>query len=133
MLKRAVATFEIKSWDENPLLEDGGQKLTRARVRKSFRGDIEGEGVIEYLMFYRADGTAAFTGIERITGRLDGKNGSFALLHGGTFVDGVATSDITVIEGSGIEDLAGLHGKGRFSVGHTPPFEMTLNYEVGRK
>ncbi len=84
-------------------------------------------------MFYRVDCTATFTGIERITGRLGAKKGSFMLLHGGTFAEGIATSKVTVVEGSGTDELAGLRGEGGFSVGHVQPFEMTLEYEAGLK
>ena len=132
-MTRAVATFEIRSWDEKPLLEADGQKLTRASVKKSFQGDIEGESVLEYVMFYRADGTASYTGIERITGRLGGKSGSFALLHGGTFAGGVATSRWTMVEGSGTGGLKGLRGDGGFSSGHAQWYEMTLDYELTPK
>ncbi|MCK5488724.1 MAG: DUF3224 domain-containing protein, partial [Gemmatimonadetes bacterium] len=49
MSKRATATFEVASWDEQPFSEvDGGPRLTRATVTKSFHGDIEGEGTLEY-------------------------------------------------------------------------------------
>ncbi len=44
MTTRATATFKVNSWDEKPYDEmEGGPKLTRATVTKSFSGDIEGE------------------------------------------------------------------------------------------
>lgn len=91
MSKRARATFEVASWDEQPFSEvDGGPRLTRATVTKSFHGDIEGEGTLEYLMVHRDDGSASFVGLERVIGRLGDRSGSFVLQHTGTFEGGTA-------------------------------------------
>ena len=65
MSTHATAVFEIKTWDEKPYQEiEGGSKLTRASVTKAYRGDITGDATSESLMFYRADGSAVFAGIE---------------------------------------------------------------------
>lgn len=129
MRKQAKATFDIKSWDEKTYNEiEGAPKLTRASVTKSYQGDIEGEGKVEYLMMYRTAGSASFTGLERVTGSIGGRSGSFVLQHTGTFEDGVAKVTLSVIPGSGTEDLRGLSGEGKFSVGHKPPYSMTLDY-----
>jgi hypothetical protein len=72
MKKNANARFAIKSWDEKPYSESQDQpRLTRASVTKTYTGDIEGDGQVEYLMMYRADGSAAFVGLERVVGRID--------------------------------------------------------------
>lgn len=82
----ATATFEVKAWEEKPYDEiDEGPKLTRASVTKSFSGDIEGEGTVEYLMIHRDDGSASFVGLERVVGRVGDRSGSFVLQHTGTF------------------------------------------------
>jgi hypothetical protein len=61
MKRRATAMFAIIGWDEKPYNEAVGlPKLTRASVTKTFSGDLEGESQLEYLMVYRADGTASF-------------------------------------------------------------------------
>jgi len=61
MSTHATATFELKSWEEKPYDEmEGGPKLTRASNTKSFKGDIKGEGTLEYLMVYRDDGLGQF-------------------------------------------------------------------------
>jgi hypothetical protein len=129
MRKQAKATFSIKSWDEKTYNEIvGGPKLTRATVTKSYQGDIEGEGKVEYLMMYRTAGSASFTGLERVTGGIGGRSGSFVLQHSGTFEDGVAKVILTVVPGSGTGELRGIKGEGGFSVGHQPPYPMTLDY-----
>ena len=69
MEETANARFSIKRWDEKPYSEGGDlPKMTRASVDKTFTGDIDGEGHVEYVMVYRDDGTAVFVGLERITG-----------------------------------------------------------------
>jgi hypothetical protein len=130
MRKQAKATFGIISWDEKPYSEkEGAPKLTRASVTKSYQGDIEGEGKVEYLMMYRSAGSASFMGLERVTGSIGGRSGSFVLQHTGTFEDGVAKVTLSVVPGSGTGDLRGMKGEGGFSVGHQPPYAMTLDYQ----
>ncbi len=131
MKKSANARFVIKSWDEKPYSE--GQdlpKLTKASVVKAFTGDIEGEGQVEYLMMYRSDGTAAYVGLERISGRIDGRTGSFVLQRVGVFEGGQATETYSVIPGSATGDLRGLVGDGKSSLGHGTEYPFVLDYEL---
>lgn len=130
MRKQAKATFGITSWDEKPYSEiEGSPKLTRVSATKSYQGDIEGEGKLEYLMMYRTGGSASFIGLERVTGRIGGRSGSFVLQHTGTFEGGVAKVALSVVQGSATGDLRGMKGEGGFSVGHQPPYAMTLDYD----
>ena len=130
MREQAKATFGITSWDEKPYSDiEGSPKLTRASVTKSYQGDILGDGQVEYLMMYRSAGSASFTGLERVTGSIGGRAGSFVLQHTGTFEDGVAKVTLSVVPGSGAGDLGGMIGEGEFSVGHQPPYAMTLDYQ----
>ena len=100
------ATFEIEKWDENPVEAWEGGKLTRASVSKRYSGDIEGEAVLEYLLSYRPDGTAAFVGIERVTGAAGGRRGTLVLRQVGTFADGAARADLAVVGAFGEFDGA---------------------------
>src|SRR4051794_9048747 len=115
----ANARFAINCWDEKPLSEPPDQpKLTRATVGKTYSGDIEGEGQVEYLMMYRGDGSASFVGLERIAGRIGGKSGSFVLQRTGVFEGGQAKESYSVIPGSATGGLQGLTGDGTSAVGH---------------
>jgi hypothetical protein len=127
---KAKATFEVKTWDEKPYREfDGGAKFTRVKVTVSIHGDIEGEGTLEYLMFYPGDGSASIVGLEHVIGRIGDRAGSFVLQHTGTD-DGSATrSAYFVVPGSGTGDLHGLRGKGRSVLSRNKPqYSMPLNY-----
>jgi hypothetical protein len=131
MKKTASARFSIKSWDEKPYSEGKDlPKMTRASVDKTFTGDIDGEGQVEYVMMYRSDGTAAFVGLERIAGRIAGRNGSFVLLRTGVFENGQAKESYSVVTGSGTGELRSLRGEGTSSVGHAADYPFALNYEL---
>ena len=131
MKQTANARFTIKSWDEKPYHEGQDQpKLTRASVTKSFTGDIEGEGQVEYLMMYRSDGSASFVGLERFVGRIGARAGTFVLQRSGVFEDGQAKESYAVIPGSATGELRGLRGEGRTALGHGTEYPFTLQYEM---
>jgi hypothetical protein len=131
MSKHATATFQVTAWDEKPYDEiEEGPKLTRATITKSFSGDIEGEGKLEYLMVHRDDGSASFIGLERVVGRLGDRSGSFVLQHTGTFEDGTAKATWLVVPGSGAGQLRGLRGEGGFASAHAESYSMTLDYDL---
>ena len=131
MKKTANARFAITNWDEKAYSEEPGQpRLTRATVTKTFTGDIEGDGRVEYLMMYRSDGSASFVGLERINCRIGGKPGSFVLQRTGVFEGGQAKESYTVIPGSGTGELRTLEGDGNSSVGHGMEHPFVLNYEL---
>ncbi|HKU62315.1 MAG TPA: DUF3224 domain-containing protein [Gemmatimonadales bacterium] len=131
MKHTAKAQFAIKAWDEKAYSEGQDQpRLTRASVSKAFTGDIEGEGHVEYLMMYRSDGTATFVGLERISGRIGTRTGSFVLQRTGVFEGGRAKESYAVVPGSGTGDLRGLQGQGTSDVGHGSEHPFTLEYEL---
>jgi hypothetical protein len=132
MKKTAHARFAITSWDEKPYSEGPDlPKLTRATVTKSFSGDLEGEGQVEYLMMYGSDGSATFVGLERLVGRMGGKTGSFVLQRTGIFENGQAKESYSIIPGSGTGELRDVRGEGTSLLGHGTEHPITLNYELG--
>jgi hypothetical protein len=123
------ATFEIKGWDEEPFDDadaDGVAKLTRASVAREYSGDVEGTSATEWLMAYQPDGSAVFVGLERIRGSVGGRRGSLVLQHVGTFADGVAKAELTVI--SGTDELQGAAGSGEFVA--DPGGRITLSVDL---
>ena len=131
MKQSANARFAIKSWDEKPYSEgEGLPRLTRASVTKTFTGDIEGEGQVEYLMIYRGDGSASFVGLERVVGRIGSRSGTFVLQRSGVFENGQAKEGYFVVRGSATGELVGLRGEGSSDVGHGMEHPFVLNYDV---
>ena len=129
-MTHAQGKFDIASWDEEPFVEiDDARKLTRAVVTQRFSGDIEGDGSVQWLMFYRTDGTADFVGMQHVDGALGDRKGSFVLETTGTFDGSKAAADWTVVDGSGTGDLEGLQGTGRMDA----PMGSTAEYEFDFK
>jgi hypothetical protein len=135
MMTHGQATFSMKSWDEKtwdgkPWNEVEGRKFTRAQVTRAYQGDLEGEGTVEFLMFYREDGTASYLGLEEVVGKLGGKSGSFAVQHTGSYAEGTATASSVIVPGSGTGELAGLTGEIQsVAAGDQEQYPVTLNYD----
>jgi hypothetical protein len=131
MKKTANARFAIKSWDEKPYSEgEDRARLTRASVIKTYTGDIDAHGHVEYLMMYRSDGSASFVGLEQIVGQIAGKSGTFVLQRTGVFENGQAKESYSVIPGSATGDLRGLLGDGTSMVGHGMEHPFSLTFQL---
>src|ERR1043166_1987355 len=115
MTTHASGSFEVQDWNESTYRDlGGGAKLARATVVETFQGDICGDATAEFLLTYADAETAFFAGVQRITGTLGGRTGSFVLQINGTFADGKAGAGWFVVPGSGPGGLRGLHGNGGF-------------------
>ena len=119
-----VHKYEPSAYDESAQ----GPVLTRIHVEESFSGDITGDGVVEFLQAARADGSASFVGIERVTGELGGRRGTFLLRDAGTVQDNIVSGDWFVIAGSGTRELADLRGEGGFRANLGEGAQVHLDY-----
>jgi hypothetical protein len=129
MTTRANGRIEVKSWDETIYEQvDGGPKLVRVAVTETFAGDIEGDGAVTFLQTVRPDGSASFVGVERVTGRIAGRFGTFVLQDQGTLIDGVVKGTWVVVPGSATGELAGLSGEGGFEAALGQHASITLDY-----
>ena len=132
MTKHVTGKFEHQSWDEQPFQENAdGSKLTRASINNTYTGEIEGTAKLEYLMAYPADADVSFVGLQYVDGAIDGNKGRFVLQHIGVFADGVAKGTVSVVPGSGTDDLTGLRGEGTFVTEGQTHATMTLDYDLG--
>jgi Protein of unknown function (DUF3224) len=95
---------------------------------EAFHGDIEGEGSARFLQAARADGSASFVGIERVSGRIGGREGTFLLQDAGTLEGNTVSGEWFVIPGSGTGELVGLRGEGGFTAALGEGAEITLDY-----
>jgi hypothetical protein len=105
-----VHKYEPVPYDQPP----EGPTLTRIHVEERFSGDIDGDGVVEFLQAARADGSASFVGIERVTGAVAGRQGTFLLQDAGIVEGNVVSGEWFVVPGSDTGELAGLRGTGGF-------------------
>lgn len=81
-------------------------------------------------MMYRSDGSATFVGLERISGRIGGRSGTFVLQRLGVFEGGQAKESYSVVPGSATGELRGLRGAGSSTVGHGTEHPFTLDYDL---
>ena len=128
MVQKMSNVFQITGWDESPYLEnEDGSKKSRAKITQSYRGLVEGSSELEYLMSYQSAASALFVGFEVVTGKVNGKSGSFTIQHNGKFENGVASSNFVII--SGTDELANIQGSGSFTSGEAGQsnYELTTN------
>jgi uncharacterized protein DUF3224 len=126
---RATGVISVRTYEPAPYDEpSGGPVLSRIHVTESFSGDITGEGVVEFLQAARADDWASFVGIERITGTLAGRSGTFLLQDNGTVEGGIVSGDWFVVPGSGTGELTGLRGEGGFRANLGEGAQIHLDY-----
>ena len=126
---RAAAVITVHKYEPAAYDEPAdGPALTRIHVEESFSGDITGDGAVEFLQAARADGSASFVGIERVTGELGGRSGTFLLQDAGTVRDNIVSGDWVVVPGSGTGQLAGLRGEGGFRADLGESAQVTLDY-----
>lgn len=131
MSTHATGSIEVKSWDEFPYNElEGGPKLVRVAVTETFTGDIEGDGEVTFLQVVRPDGSASFVGVERVTGRIAGRSGTFVLQDQGTLEGGIVKGSWFVVPGSGTGQLQGLRGEGGFEAELGQHASITLDYSI---
>ena len=130
MTSRATGTFEVKLL---PLPSDGDAQdatLGRVSIDKQFHGDLEGTSKGQMLTAGTSvKGSAGYVAIERISGTLNGRSGSFILQHSGTMARGAPQLTITVVPDSGTGQLEGLTGKMMIKIDdgkHSYDFEYTL-------
>jgi len=135
-MKKAEGTFSIVSWNENTARERGDQKTTRATVDYTSEGGINGHLFVEYVMFYSKfdpedvhAGAADFAGTIWFVGEIGGLKGSFGALDLGKYAAGEVKSGFEIVPNSGLGDLTGITGKGKYSAG-TDGMKIDLKYEL---
>jgi hypothetical protein len=88
-----------------------GVSLGRMSLDKQFEGDLVGIGNGQMLTALTpVKGSAGYVAIERFTGSLHGRSGSFVFQHTGTMNQGAQSLSITVVPDSGTGALTGISG-----------------------
>lgn len=104
--------------------------LGRMSIDKQFHGDLEATSEGEMLTAVtEVKGSAGYVAVERVSGTLHGRTGSFVLQHSGTMNRGVPELTVTVVPDSGTGQLVGLAGKMAIQITdgkHLYDFEYTL-------
>lgn len=132
--QRVEATFAIDRWEEQPAIDAGGATFVRTSIAKTFSGGITGTSVAEMVMAAAGPDdpptTRAYAGFERITGRVDGRDGSFVLVHDAAMWTGGGRAAWTVLEGSGDGGLTGIAGTAAITRPPDGGHAFTLDYTL---
>ena len=132
---KAIGTYSVKKWEESTYQQmTADKKMTKASVEYGFSGEVEGKGLVEYLMFYshfdlkdQHKASASYVGLIYFDGTLLGKSGSFVLEDNGTFDGGTANSILQIARGSGTGQLEGIQGTGMY-LANRDGYHIELEY-----
>ena len=128
MTNHATGTFEVKLNPQDDKSDD--KTLGRMTIEKQWHGDIEGASKGQMLTGGEVTkGSAGYVAIEKVSGTLKGRKGTFILQHSATMTRGEGQLTITVVPDSGTDQLQGLNGRMMIKIAdgkHSYEFEYTL-------
>jgi hypothetical protein len=132
MPTRVCAPFEVDFEAEPPHHEGEGATFGSATVRKTFSGPVEGSSEARLLGVQAAgEGSQAYVATERFDGAIEGRAGSFAMVHGGVMSRGEAIANwLVIVPDSGTEQLSGLRGDGAFDVDPEGAHTFIVEYSL---
>ena len=129
-MTRATGPFDVKLTPQAADTPTEGSPLGRMSIDKQFHGDLEGTSKGEMLTAGTAiQNSAGYVAVERVTGTLHGKKGTFALQHNATMTRGEGKLNIVVVPDSGTGELTGLSGTMSIEISngkHFYAFEYSL-------
>jgi hypothetical protein len=103
----AIGTFDVKLTP----IGSGESPIGSMSIDKTFHGDLQGTSIGQMLAFRSGvEGSAGYVAMERVTGILGGREGSFTLQHSGLMDKGVPSLTVVVVPDSAIGGLTGLTG-----------------------
>jgi Protein of unknown function (DUF3224) len=109
--RQASGRFDVTMTPQPPA-EGEAAVPSRALLDKQYHGELEASGQGQMLGFITTTpGSAGYVALERVTGTLQGKSGSFVLLHSGLMDRGTKQLSISVVPDSATGGLAGLAGQ----------------------
>ena len=130
MTMHARGAFEVRLEPQAPEDTAEGGTLGRMSIDKQFHGDLEATSTGQMLSAGTSvEGSAGYVAIERVSGTLHGRSGTFVLQHSGTMTRGAPQLSVTVVPDSGTGQLVGLAGTMAITIAdgkHTYDFEYTL-------
>jgi hypothetical protein len=130
----ARGPFEVKllpQKPDNPAAEGSGHG--RMSLDKQFHGDLEATSQGEMLsVMGSVKGSAAYVAIERVSGALGGKKGTFALMHTGIMNRGAPSLVVQVVPDSGTGELAGISGTMKIVIGPQGEHSYELEYTLAQ-
>ena len=133
MSQRAAGAFDVKVTPQKPDTQIArAANLARLTIDKRFHGDLEGISKGEMLATQtEVPGSAGYVALERVTGKLKGRAGSFVLQHSATMTRGSPKANIAVVPDSGTGELQGISGTMIITVGADGSHSYEFDYKIG--
>jgi hypothetical protein len=128
VLTRAEAKITVRDAKARPYDETARPVLMEVRLNETFAGDIDGESPVRALQVLRDDKSARMVSVQRFTGKLGGRRGTFVLQGEEIVENGKISATWFVVPGSGTGDLSGLRGEGGFEGEFAKGSTGTLDY-----
>lgn len=124
---KATGPFDVKMAPQSA----PDAAVGRFTLDKKYHGDLEGSATGEMLTGMTATkGSAGYVAIEKVTGSLAGRRGTFQLQHSGLMNRGTPSLSITVIPDSGTGELTGLAGTMSIVIAADGSHSYTFNYSL---
>lgn len=141
--QKAPARFTVAAWSEHLVTDIDGEGttagdayypnrgITRAEVRYTYTGEIEGTSALTYLISYKAD-AAPVLAFERFEGSIAGHEGTCVFQHAGHQDKTSVSAHVQVVPGMGTGGLENLRGEAEVSIaGHNDEgYELVLAYSL---
>lgn len=130
-MTKAVAAFTLDAFDvEDAYDVEGDVETGRAHIEKTFTGDLEATSTVEMLSVRVGGAGAGYVGVEKVRGTLEGRSGTFGILHAGTMAGEEVWGRWPLIPGSGTGELAGITGEARIEIAPDGAHTLYLDYEL---
>jgi hypothetical protein len=126
---RVTGPFDVKLTPQ-PMVHNGEGALARMSIDKQYHGALDGTGKGEMLSAGTSvKGSAAYVAVERVTGSLNGRSGTFVLQHAAVMTRGQPSLRIAVVPDSGTDQLVGISGTMAITITDGKHF-YELDYEL---
>lgn len=132
MATHASGTFDVKIVQQPASEMETAAGLGRMTIDKQFHGELEGSSKGEMLTSGDVKASAAYVALERVTGTLNGRSGTFLLQHTASMTPNSQQMVVAVAPDSGTGQLVGLAGKFTIKIvdkKHFYEFEYSLPSE----
>ncbi|WP_456427713.1 DUF3224 domain-containing protein [Rhodocaloribacter sp.] len=112
MTMHASGTFEVKLTPQPQDVAPEGPGFGSMSIDKQFYGDLEARSEGRMLTAMTSiKGSAGYVALERVSGTLHGRSGTFVLQHSGAMRRGAQNLTVTVVPDSGTGELVSLSGE----------------------
>jgi hypothetical protein len=124
----ALTKITVQSAEAKPYDQTDSPTLVEINLRETFTGEVEGESTVRALQVRRVDGSATMVSVQRFSGKLGGRQGTFVLQGSEIVEGGKIKATWFVVPKSGTGDLIGLRGEGGFEGDFGKQSDGALDY-----